>query len=50
VAIAIGPQAPEAPHRLPGPALLGRSIEALTKILACANARRSCPEAVSAID
>ena len=50
VAIGIGPQAPEAPHRLPGPALLGRSIEALTKILACANARRSCPEVVSAID
>jgi len=50
VAIGIGPQAPDAPHRLPGPALLGRSLEALTKILACANARRSCPEALSAID
>jgi trehalose-phosphatase len=50
VAIGIGPHAPEAPHRLPSPALLGRSIEALTKILECANARRSCPEGVSVID
>ena len=33
-----------------GSGAAGPFSEALTKILACANARRSCPEAVSAID